>query len=178
MAYVKISDPYKRNKIVNDYLATRKALFNEPLAEQLGDITKLEHLATMFKPIASAISKANNAAIETAVQMSNLPALMAPPAVQTIEGQLPVGLATADEPPIFTQAMPEHSVPTEKKIIGPLTVEYLTRFGNKYAHVDKVYGLRSVGDNGILVINKLISVQMIASVLMVKHIRGQKVYGS
>ena len=54
MSFLKISDPKKRDLIVQEYLKTKKNIQENFLTERLGDISEQRELSKLFKPITTA----------------------------------------------------------------------------------------------------------------------------
>ena len=51
MAFLKITDPKKRDFIVNEFLKTRQNIQQNVLSERVGDMSTLYELSKLFKPI-------------------------------------------------------------------------------------------------------------------------------
>ena len=51
MLFLKITDPKKRDFIVNEFLKTRQNIQQNFLSERVGDLSKQHELSTLFKPV-------------------------------------------------------------------------------------------------------------------------------
>ena len=54
MSFLKISDPKKRDFIVEEFLKTKKNIQDSYLSERLGDIDIHREMSKLFKPITEA----------------------------------------------------------------------------------------------------------------------------
>ena len=51
MSFIKITDPKKRNCIVNEFLKTRQNIQHNFLSERVGDLSTQYELSKLFKPV-------------------------------------------------------------------------------------------------------------------------------
>ena len=51
MSFLKITDPKKRDFIVNEFLKTRKNIQHNFLSERVGDVNTQYELSKLFKPV-------------------------------------------------------------------------------------------------------------------------------
>ena len=52
MSFLKITDPTKRDFIVNEFLKTRQNIQQNFLSERVGDLSTQDELSKLFKPVA------------------------------------------------------------------------------------------------------------------------------
>ena len=57
MSFLKIKDPTKRDFLVNELIKTRRAIFNDSMSKQLGDISRQQEICKLFKPVTSELSE-------------------------------------------------------------------------------------------------------------------------
>ena len=57
MSFLRITDPVKRDFLVQELINTRRKVYDESLSEKFGDITKQHELSKLFKPITSEIKQ-------------------------------------------------------------------------------------------------------------------------
>ena len=60
MSFLRIKDSRKRDSIVADYLTTIKNIQDQNIDERSKDLTKVEHLQKIFKPVIQATETATN----------------------------------------------------------------------------------------------------------------------
>ena len=60
MSFLRIKDPRKRDSIVADYLTTIKNIQDQNIDERSKDLTKVEHLQKIFKPVIQTTETATN----------------------------------------------------------------------------------------------------------------------
>ena len=51
MSFLKVTDPTKRDFIVNEFLKTRQNIQQNFLSERVGDVNKQYELSKLFKPV-------------------------------------------------------------------------------------------------------------------------------
>ena len=51
MSFLKITDPKKRDFIVNEFLKTRQNIQQNYLSERVGDLSTQHELSRLFKPV-------------------------------------------------------------------------------------------------------------------------------
>ena len=51
MSFLKITDPKKRDFVVNEFLKTRQKIQQNLLSERVGDLSTQYELSTLFKPV-------------------------------------------------------------------------------------------------------------------------------
>jgi len=120
MSFLKITDPAKRDHIVQEFLKTRANIQQDLLTERLGDIGLQRELTKWYKPITD-VGKSQLA--QQQVLSTALPSIMFPryPSIQAI---------TDDDEP-------EESLIT----LGPTATHYLRSMAGKVP-TDKTFGLR------------------------------------
>ena len=58
MSYLKITDPTKRDYLVQQLINTRKEILQDSINEKVGDIKLQQDLAKMYKPLAEIVEPA------------------------------------------------------------------------------------------------------------------------
>jgi hypothetical protein len=148
MSFLKITDPAKRDFIVNEFLKTKKNIQQNTLSEKLGDDGMQQELIKLYKPItdsqaglATQLSAIKEATSGTASALQALPASFA--AIQL--PHYPSIQAETDE------------IPKESLIeLGPIATEYLRSMTGK-TQTDKTFGLHDkngafyIGDSEVMV---------------------------
>src|SRR6218665_2714188 len=159
MSFLKITDPSKRDFIVEEYLKSKKNIKQNFLSERLGDIGLRRELTKMYKPIVdsqSTISKEQKALLSTikenSAETSN--ALKALPA--SISASL-----KAIKLPQYPSIEPYEEDPVSdiKTLeLGDIATKYLQQYASDIRTVDTTFGINS--KNGVFYIgNSPISIQ-------------------
>ena len=65
MSFLKITDPKKRDFIVNEFLKTRQKIQQNFLSERVGDLSTQYELPKLFKPLAKRFNRRSCKKIET-----------------------------------------------------------------------------------------------------------------
>src|SRR5688572_27917149 len=143
MSFVKITDPAKRDQIVEDFLKTRKNIQQNFLNDKLGDIGMQRELVKLYKPIVdsqSTISKEQNALLSTIKENSAATsnALQALPA--SISSSLKA-IQFPQYPSIEAYEDPFEEGRTLK--LGGIAAAYLRQYASKDKSTDKTFGMRS-----------------------------------
>ena len=129
MSFLKISDPKKRDLIVQEYLKTKKNIQENFLTERLGDISEQRELSKLFKPITTAQKDVKESLLgelkPIKEHLKELPAAITFPQLQAIAG--PPG----DE---------DEDLDTSGLYIGEIAEQYLRQFASRQ-EVDKTFGL-------------------------------------
>ena len=125
MSFLKITDPKKRNLIVNDYLKTKEHIKTQQTEERTGERDLQKDLGKLFRPITD-VQKSTIEDIRADIKpinenISQLKTITFP-AFPSIEG-----VQQPDEDP-------------DSQFIGPIAQEYLRKFATK-TESDKTYGL-------------------------------------
>jgi len=137
MSFLKINDPAERDRIVAEFLKTKKNIQQNYLSEKLGDIGQQQELTKLYKPIIdsqSGIAKELSSIKENTIATTNaLKAL--PSSLKAIQFQ--------QQPAIEAYDDDDDSVEDYKMAdYGPLAVKYLDPyFSNKKKGVDKTFGI-------------------------------------
>ena len=132
MSFLKITDPSKRDHIVEEFLKSKKNIIDSFRSERLGDIGLQRELTKLYKPITD-IGKsqlAQQQAMSTALtkELGQLKAIQFP--------QYPSILAKTDD---------EVGEPEESLIkLGPIATQYMRPFASKVP-TDKTFGLYDKG---------------------------------
>src|SRR6218665_1455070 len=144
MSFLKITDPSKRDFIVEEFLKSKKNIKQNFLSERLGDIGLQRELTKMYKPIVdsqSTISKEQKALLSTikenSAETSN--ALKALPA--SISASLKA-IKLPQYPSI--EAYEEDPVSDIKTLeLGDIATKYLQQYASDIRTVDTTFGINS-----------------------------------
>ncbi len=126
MSFLKISDPAKRDSIVNEYLRLKKSIQQQSLEDKLGDISQQYDLAKLYKPITDSQAEliAGLQALPSSITdglTSQLKAIAAAPSIPAIE------------------ADPVESIRTLE--LGYMASKYLQQYLSNKKAVDKTFGI-------------------------------------
>jgi len=136
MSFLKIKDPSKRDKIVAEYLKTRKKIQDDFRSERLDKQSLYEDFRKIFKPITEQQQKSSEDIISKLEPLQE--AIENSPALQVI----PWGSQV--------EALPELPLPIN---IGPTIGTHLIKsYGEEYG--DKTYGLKNKGKDFLMVIQR------------------------
>ena len=128
MSFLKITDPAKRDFIVNEFLKTKRSIQDSSQAEKLGDIGLQRELTKLYKPITE--SQAGLAA-----------------SMSTALKALPASLKTLtfpQYPSIEAFEEPVESVRTLE--LGDLATKYLKQYASNRKLIDTTFGIHSKED--------------------------------
>ena len=132
MSFLKISDPKKRDKIVNDFLKIKKNIQINSLVDRVDDLDSRREYEKIFKPITEKQEKTTEE-------------------IKKIE---PLAIEAKQEP----LAKPLAIEYTKSTNLGPIAIEYMRKFLDKEG-VDKVFGIHNkdgqffIGDKHIILEN-------------------------
>ena len=138
MSFLKISDPKKRDFVVQEFLKTKRNIQQHSLAEKTGDQEFSTQMSKMFKPL---IDTQREVVKEVIENMPSLPAITFP--------AFPSIRAAHDDDD-------DESQEEEPTNIGSIAGKYLMKFASKTG-VDKTFGLYDkdgefyIGDKGVLI---------------------------
>src|SRR6218665_1527388 len=166
MSFLKITDPSKRDFIVEEFLKSKKNIKQNFLSERLGDIGLQRELTKMYKPIVdsqSTISKEQKALLSTikenSAETSN--ALKALPA--SISASLKA-IQLPQYPSI--EAYEEDPVSDDKTLeLEDIATKYLQQYASDKRTVDTTFGINSksgdfyIGDSPISIHNNDVTVR-------------------
>lgn len=165
MSFLKITDPSKRDFIVEEFLKSKKNIKQNFLSERLGDIGLQRELTKMYKPIVdsqSTISKEQKALLSTIKENSaeTTNALKALPA--SISASLKT-LPFKQYPSI--EAYEEDPVSDVKTLeLGEIATKYLQQYASDKRTVDTTFGINSkagvfyIGNSPISIYNNDVTV--------------------
>ena len=139
MSFLKIKDPTKRDFLVNELIKTRRAIYNDSMSEQLGDMSRQQEISKLFKPVTSELSESRQAIHS---QLEDIKKHTE--ATNTALSYLPQAQLT--DTTTTTPALAIESALAALEI-GEIATQYLTHFGKSDKSVDRQYGLRSM-ENG------------------------------
>ena len=137
MSFLKISDPKKRDFVVQEFLKTKRNIQQHSLAEKTGDQEFATQMSKMFKPL---IDTQREVVKEVIENMPSLPAITFP--------AFPSIRAAHDDD--------DESQEEEPTNIGSIAGKYLMKFASKDG-VDKTFGLYNkdgafyMGDKQVLI---------------------------
>ena len=137
MSFLKISDPKKRDFVVQEFLKTKRNIQQHSLAEKTGDQEFATQMSKMFKPL---IDTQREVVKEVIENMPSLPAITFP--------AFPSIRAAHDDD--------DESQEEEPTNIGSIAGKYLMKFASKDG-VDKTFGLYDkdgafyMGDKQVLI---------------------------
>ena len=148
MSFLRISDPKKRDFIVDEFLKTKKNIQDSYLSERLGDIDIHREMSKLFKPITEAQRDVKESLLgELRPIKEKLPAI-AFPQLQAIAAPLEEG----------------EDLDTSGLFIGPIAEQYLRQFASQQ-EVDKTFGIYDkdgkfyIGDSPIEIVGDNITVK-------------------
>lgn len=129
MSFLKITDPSKRDFIVDEFLKTKRRIQQSSLSDKLGDINLQQELTKLYKPITE-----SQAGIAKELSATST-ALKALPAVSLNTLTLP------QYPSIEAFQEPEESIRTLE--LGDLATKYLHQYAANKKAVDTTFGIYS-----------------------------------
>jgi hypothetical protein len=141
MSFLKITDPAKRDLLVQELIKTYKNILQDSIDERVGEITALQSLSKLLKPLTEMIETTTQA-IKT---LLILPAIQAAPPLPAVAPPTPAGseLAShAQAPPSAPPSPPGQQVTTK---LGKTSTEYFKLFTTKTKDADTTYGLYDKG---------------------------------
>jgi hypothetical protein len=148
MSFLKITDPNKREQLVQELLNTRRAIKEESYSNHLGKIRIQDKYSKQLKPATDkldAISKAITTTLDPT--LSNIStALAALPSSVVLPQILPGSAATATEPlQIEDISAPESSleVPQSSTFFGDIASKYLSSVMSGKNTTDTVFGIHT-----------------------------------
>ena len=160
MSFLKISDPNKREFIVNEHLKTKKNIQQSFLNERIGDFNQKFDLTKLYKPITDAqqaVAANTNLELAKIKEATQQAAATTTNALQALPAQLkaltfpqyPSILAT----PAGVQAAEEDPVESVRTLeLGEIATQYLQKYASSKRDVDTTFGLYS--KDGIFYIGK------------------------
>ena len=141
MSFLKINDPAERDRIVEEFLKTKRNIQQNYLSEKLGDIGQQQELMKLYKPIIdsqSGIAKELGSIKENTIATTN--ALKALPASSSLKAvQFP------QYPSIEAYEDPVEDIRTLE--LGDLATKYLHQYASNKKSTDTTFGIRSKDGN-------------------------------
>jgi hypothetical protein len=144
MSFLKITDPAKRDLLVQELIKTRKNILQDSIDERVGEITAQQSLSKLFKPLTEKIEKTTEAInqmpqqpVYPAIQAAPPLAALAPPLAQATAA-LTSSLETAPD-----QQADVNTVSTTE--LGEIAAAYFKRFTTKTKDADTTYGIHDRG---------------------------------
>src|SRR6218665_3871993 len=144
MSFLKITDPSKRDFIVEEFLKSKKNIKQNFLSQRLGDIGLQRELTKMYKPIVdsqSTISKEQKALLSTikenSAETSNAPKAL-PASISASLKSLPFkqypSIESYEEDPVSDVKTLE---------FGEIATKYLQQYASDKTTVDTTFGINS-----------------------------------
>jgi len=131
MSFLKIKDPSKCDKLVSEFIKTKKKIQDDFRSEQLAEQSLYKDFGKIFKPITEQQQKTSE---EIVSKLEATP--WGQPELEALPGAEPEALPGAEA----VQTLPEGLLPTD---IGKIARKYLT---DSYGMVgDKTFGLNNRG---------------------------------
>ena len=81
MSFLKITDPAKRDFLVQELIKTRRNILQDSIDERVGEITAQQSLSKLFKPLTEKIETTTQAIKALPPALPAPPAAIAPPAI-------------------------------------------------------------------------------------------------
>jgi hypothetical protein len=142
MSFLKITDPAKRDFLVQELLKTRRNILQDSIDERVGEITAQQSLSKLFKPLTEKIETTTQA-------IKALPVLPAPPPLAAIAPP-PLAPALAQAPPLAQASIapaPDQTAASSQLTtdLGEIATAYFKRFTTKTKDADTTYGIHDRG---------------------------------
>ena len=151
MAFLKITDPTKREFFVNELVNARKNILNNSINERIGDISQQRELTKQYKPLLQGITTASS---ELANIKENLSTTNT--ALQALPTTLSESMKNITFPQ-FPSVQALEDVPADPPIeLGEIATAYLRKFTDKVDSTDRTFGIYDkdgkfyIGDTVIL----------------------------
>jgi hypothetical protein len=143
MSFLKITDPAKRDLLVQELIKTRKNIMQDSIDERVGEITAQQSLSKLFKPLTEKIETTTKAIKEmpTLPQQPVYPAIQAAPPLAALAPPLVTEHCTEPQPD--QQAAASSQLTTE---LGEIATAYFKRFTSKSKDADTTYGIHDKGE--------------------------------
>jgi hypothetical protein len=146
MSFLKITDPAKRDLLVQELIKTRKNILQDSIDERVGEITAQQSLSKLFKPLTEKIETTTQAIkalppVLPAIQAAPPLAALAPPPLAPALAQAPP-LAQAHRNPACERPAGYSKLTTE---LGEIATAYFKRFTTKTKDADTTYGIYDKG---------------------------------
>ena len=146
MSYLKITDPTKRDYLVQQLINTRKEILQDSINEKFGDIKFQQDLTKMYQPVTEKVEPVLSTMKALPTTLTESMKAITFPSVQAIEGMpLASSLALASSesgsaaPLVSSPAQPSSSAaPVE---LGKIAVEYLKKYTEKNSSADIIFGI-------------------------------------
>ena len=147
MSFLKITDPEKRDFIVNEFLKSKHNIRQNSLSEKLGDIGLQRELTKLYKPITDS-QAAHSASITKELSATSI-------SLKALPAQLPSQMIQF---PQYPSIQAEDIEVTKETLIelGPIATEYLRSMASKTL-TDKTFGLHDkngafyIGDSEVTI---------------------------
>jgi hypothetical protein len=140
MSFLKITDPAKRDFLVQELIKTRRNILQDSIDERVGEITAQQSLSKLFKPLTEKIETTTQAiktlpASPPSCGVPPLPAIASPP---PLAQALPLVQASRADLPGITP-------PATTSELGEIATAYFKLFTTKTKDADTTYGIYDKG---------------------------------
>lgn len=151
MSFLKITDPSKREFIVNEFFKTKKNIQQSAMDERLGDIGLQYDLTKLYKPITESQAGLSKelAAIKEATQQTTQ-------SLKALPSQLKA-ISFPQYPAI--EAFEEESPDTRTLELGHIASAYLQKYASSKKETDTTFGIRSGKDGNFYIGKSPITIQ-------------------
>jgi hypothetical protein len=147
MSFLKITDPAKRDLLVQELIRTRKTILQESIDERVGEVTAQQSLSKLFKPLTEKIETTTQA-IKALPQQPVLRAIQAAPPLAALAPP-PLAPAVAQASIATPLASDVQQATTSTTELGEITTAYLKRFTTKTKDADTTYGIHKKATSSI-----------------------------
>jgi hypothetical protein len=140
MSFLKITDPSKREFIVDEFLKSKRSIQQSSLSEELGDINLQRELIKIYKPITESQKGVVKELGATSTALKALPASVSS-SLKAIMPAEPMNLALPQYPSIEAFQEPIESIRTPE--LGDLATKHLQQYAANKKSVDTTFGIYS-----------------------------------
>jgi hypothetical protein len=144
MSFLKITDPAKRDLLVQELIKTRKNILQDSIDGRVGEIIAQQSLLKLFKPLTEKIETTIQA-IKALPQQPALPAIQAAPPLAALAPplvQAPPLAKASIATPLASDVLQATTSTTE---LGEIATAYFKRFTTKTKDADTTYGIHDRG---------------------------------
>jgi hypothetical protein len=141
VSFLKITDPAKRDLLVQQLIKTRNNILQDSIDERVRQITAQQSLSKLFKPLTEKIETTTQA-IKALPQQPVLPAIQAAPPLAAFT---PPPLAPALTQASIASAAPDQQASASTTELGEIATAYFKRFTTKTKDADTTYGIHDRG---------------------------------
>jgi hypothetical protein len=144
MSFLKITDPAKRDLLVQELIKTRKNILQDSIDERVGEITAQQSLSKLFKPLTEKIETTTQAikALPPAGSSCNTGSTTASRVSPAALAQAPPLAQASIATPLASDVQQAAASTTE---LGEIATAYFKRFTTKTKDADTTYGIHDRG---------------------------------